>query len=117
MQRVLVTTIFLAVLAEGSKCFAERLNFQGQLHDANGNTWAGASVNLVFRVYDESGTLIQGPIAVATVPVAGGFVNTNFDVSLSTLDTVSKRLLGVAVDGGSEMQPRIELMRVPYAVS
>ena len=119
MARTLITLLTCLGLLAGSQavCSAETINFQGQLRNSNGDRWHGPSVNLAFRIYDEAGTLIQGPIAVTSVPVTDGFVNTNFDVNFSTLDTVAKRFLTVALDDGGEMQPRIELVRVPYAVS
>jgi len=92
-----------------------RLSYQAVLTDNAGNALPGPTVNLRFRIYNTVPAIVEGPIDVLNVPINNGVVSTLFDVSAATFDG-SDRLLGVAVNGGLELIPRIPLTAVPYAL-
>lgn len=92
-----------------------RLSYQAVLTDNLGNALPGPTVNLAFRIYSTAPALIEGPINVLAVPINNGVVSTLFDVSAATFDG-SDRLLGVTVNAGPELTPRIPLTAVPYAL-
>lgn len=92
-----------------------RLSYQAVLTDNLGNALPGPTVNLAFRIYSTVPALVEGPINVLNVPINNGVVSTLFDVSASSFDGAD-RLLGVSVNGGAELTPRIPLTAVPYAL-
>ncbi len=93
---------------------AMKLSFQALLRDNNGTPLPGP-VDLEFNIYKTDGTLVEGPIIVRVVPLVNGVADTTFPVSASSFDG-SGRELGVAVDGGAEMSPRLPLVTVPYSL-
>ena len=88
---------------------------QGRLTDASGNPLNGDH-NLLFRFYD---TPTGGsPLCASsqTVTLQNGLFSMN--PSCGQLYFDGRQLyLGVAVDGGSEMTPRLRIYAVPYALS
>lgn len=94
---------------------SRRLSYQAVLTDNLGNALPGPTVNLAFRIYTGAAVLVEGPINVLAVPINNGVVSTLFDVSASSFDGAD-RLLGVSVNGGAELTPRIPLTAVPYAL-
>jgi len=92
-----------------------RLSYQAVLTDNLGNALPGPTVNLAFRIYSTVPALVEGPINVLNVPINNGVVSTLFDVSAASFDGAD-RLLGVSVNGGAELTPRIPLTAVPYAL-
>ncbi len=93
---------------------ALRISFQALLRDNNGVPLAGPA-KLAFNIYDTGGTLIEGPISVGFVALTNGVADTTFPVLASSFDG-SGRELGVIVDGGTELSPRLPLVTVPYAL-
>jgi hypothetical protein len=93
---------------------SKRLSFQARLTDASGNPLPGPLVDLEFRVYNEQGGPLTPFILVEEVPITDGVVSTFFPVS-ADIFTGSARELGVTVNGGVELAPRIQLTAVPYA--
>ena len=94
---------------------SRRLSYQAVLTDNLGNALPGPTVNLAFRIYTGGAVLVEGPINVLAVPINNGVVSTLFDVSAASFDGAD-RLLGVSVNGGAELTPRIPLTAVPYAL-
>jgi len=94
---------------------SRRLSYQAVLTDNAGNALPGPTVNLAFRIYTSAAVLVEGPINVPNVPINDGVVDTSFPVSVGTFDG-SDRLLGVTVNAGAELAPRIQLTTVPYAL-
>jgi len=93
---------------------AMQLSFQALLRDTSGIPLVGP-VKLVFNIYATDGTFIEGPISVSSVPLTNGVADTTFPVLAASFDG-SGRELGVAVDGGAEMTPRLPLVTVPYSL-
>lgn len=94
---------------------SRRLSYQAVLTDNLGNALPGPTVNLAFRIYTSAAVLVEGPINVLAVPINDGVVDTSFPVSASSFDG-SDRLLGITVNAGPELAPRITLATVPYAL-
>jgi len=93
---------------------AMQLSFQAFLRKNNGAALEGP-VDLRFRIYVVGGALVEGPILVAAVPLVNGVADTTFPISASSFDG-SGRELGVSVNGGPEMTPRLPLVTAPYAL-
>ena len=91
-----------------------QLGFQALLRDNDGVPLAGP-VDLTFNIYAIGGGLIQGPIVVRAVPLVNGVADTTFPVAASSFDGTGREL-GVRVNAGAEMSPRIPLVTVPYAL-
>jgi len=72
-------------------------------------------VDLVFNIYTVGGALVEGPIPVRSVPLVNGVADTTFSVHATSFDGTGREL-GVSVDGGPEMTPRLPLVTVPYAL-
>lgn len=94
---------------------ASRVSFQALLKDGVGTPLAGP-VNLSFSIYDAAGggLLIEGPINVNAVTLANGVADVQVPVNANSFNGAA-RWLGVKVDGGPEMSPRLPLTSVPYA--
>ncbi len=94
------------------------MSYQGVLTDADGNPVPDGTYNFVFRLYlAESG---GDPIWEETqmVVISGGL----FDVILGQVNPLDLPFdrpyyLGISVDGGSEMSPRIPLSASPYSLT
>lgn len=92
-----------------------RLSFQAFLSDDQGNALPDGTVDLSFTIYDPITGPIEGPINVPGVPIAGGVVNCFVPVSRSSWDGLAREM-GVRVNGGDELAPRIPLVAVPHAM-
>jgi len=115
--------LFAAIFALffGGRAFAqipETMSYQGILTDASGRIVADGSYRLTFKLYESptSGPLIweenQG------VTVADGLFNVILGGSGALNVKFDKQYwLGIAVDGGSEMQPRIQLTASAYSLN
>jgi hypothetical protein len=120
MKRLLAL-VFLAILA-ASPALANApltISYQGVLTDNAGNLVADGNYNLTFNLYTV-------PVAGASiwtetqnnVPVAKGGFNVLLGsvASLSALTFDAPYYLGVAVNGGAELSPRIALASSPYSL-
>ncbi|MCB9851605.1 MAG: hypothetical protein H6819_00810 [Phycisphaerales bacterium] len=124
-QRIIRSMAFLAaaaaVLGTAIPSFAgpifsaetSRISFQAMLTDGQGDPLPDGPVNLAFTIYHPVIGPIEGPIAVAT-NVSGGVVSVMVPVSRNSWDG-GPREMGVSVNGGVEMMPRIPLVSVPHA--
>ncbi len=91
-----------------------QLSFQAFLRKNNGAALAGP-VDLRFNIYTVGGALVEGPILVRQVPLVNGVADTTFPVSARSFDGTGREL-GVSVDDGEEMAPRLPLVTTPYAL-
>lgn len=97
-------------------------NYQGVVRDANGNLLATDTYSMSFRIYDGVASL-NPPLweeAHSGVTVRDGRFGVTLGYSNTITSTVfaesSDRFVGVTVDGFAEMQPRLRLVSVPYAM-
>jgi hypothetical protein len=94
---------------------ASKISFQALLKDGVGVPLAGPA-NLEFNLYTVAvgPGLAEGPISVLNVPLANGVADVQVPVNANSFDGTA-RWLGVKVNGGAEMSPRLPLTAVPYA--
>ncbi len=115
----LATCLILAISARSlvaEPIFApdtSRISFQALLTEPGGDPVPDGPANLTFQIYETGVGLVEGPIPIATI-VTNGVVNVMIPVSRTTWDG-GPRELGVSVNGGAEMTPRIPLVSVPHA--
>lgn len=88
---------------------------QGRLTDASGNPLNG-SHNLLFRFYNMSTGGSPLCSSSQTVTLQNGLFSMNAQCGQRNFDG-QQLYLGVAVDGGSEMTPRLPIYPVAYALS
>lgn len=96
---------------------ATSIGFQGVLNGADGKLLANGSYTVVFRFYD-SPTVAGWRYATTneSVALAGGVASTAITVDPSIFDG-STRYLGISVNGGQELAPRVLVMAVPYSLA
>ncbi len=104
-----------ATLAQSS---ATSISFQGALKGANGQALPDGPHTLVFRFYDaeQGGSSIGSPITKNNVQVTGGIASTPVEVAPATFNGQTS-YLGISVDGGQELTPRLLITAVPYAIT
>ena len=95
----------------------QTMSYQGVLTEANGNPVNG-SVSLTFKLYDAAtgGTKLWEETQQVTV------TNGLFNVILGSVNPLTLPFdkpywLGICVDGGAELTPRIELTSSPYSMT
>ncbi|UCE60822.1 MAG: hypothetical protein JSU63_03550 [Phycisphaerales bacterium] len=90
-----------------------QLSFQGLLTDVGGNPLQ-SPVDLSFQLYDLAGYPVGTPIDLTSVPISNGIVSTELPIQDGVLDGTG-RTLGVSVNGGTELSPRIPLTSAPQS--
>ncbi len=113
MLRLLLSLLLLAVVAQVAQA-QDRMNFQGQLNNADG-TPANGEFSVAFSLYIDS--LGGAPLLTQTrrLRIVEGFFNTSLDVRTLRFDTLY--WAGLAVEGGPELRPRLPLFSSPYSRS
>lgn len=92
------------------------INYQGILKDGSGVIVTNGDYNITFKLYDVDAG--GSPLWTETkvVNVVDGIINTKLgSVTPLTLPFDNTYWLGVTIDAGSELTPRIELASVPYS--
>jgi hypothetical protein len=107
-----------AALAQAS---ATSISFQGVLNGTNGQPLANGSYTLGFQFWDHptstaASNRVGSAVTVPGVAVNGGVASTAIPMDSAWFNGQT-RYLGVAVNGGSELTPRVLVTAVPYAVS
>ncbi len=115
--RLAILSGLLAHTALGAELnSATSTSFQGVLNGPNGQPLANGSYNLTFRFYTNAATAVAlGVTNVSNVPVSGGVASTAIPVEPVWFDGQT-RYLGISVNGGTELAPRVMVTAVPYAV-
>ncbi len=116
MKSLIFLIMFMSGLVNAQ--IPKTLSYQGVLTDASGTAVTDGSYSLTFKLY-ESAT--SGPLVweeTQSVTVANGI----FSVILGSSTTLNllfnkQYWLGIAVDGGSELQPRIQLTSAAYSLN
>jgi len=111
--------LFFSALPAGAEV-PQVISYQGRLDDSLGNPIPGGSYEMVFSIYGvpEGGGALwtSGP---QMITVNNGVFeyslgsNVSFPASFFNTDTL--RFLGISVDGGDEMTPRVRFKTVAYA--
>lgn len=120
MIRPIFSSCLLLVLLAGNALaqIPQTLSYQGVLTDALGTAVTDGNYSLTFKLY-ESAT--SGPLVweeTQGVTVANGIFSVVLGSSTAlTLPFDKQYWLGIAVDGGSELQPRIQLTSAAYSLN
>jgi hypothetical protein len=96
---------------------ASSISFQGALTGTNGQTLPNGSYNLGFKFYTNA--LTTNALATTNVTgvlVTGGIASTTIPVEAAWFDGQT-RYFGISVNGGVELEPRVLVTAVPYAIS
>ena len=121
MKKLLIFGIIIGLFLSASPCWCEvpeLINYQGILTDDTGTPLEG-TFNLSFKIYGSKlGNDSLWWEHQIGVPVSNGL----FNVMLGSISPISNsvfsdtlRYLGIAVNFGNELTPRIRLASVPYA--
>ncbi|MGE3181522.1 MAG: hypothetical protein AB7N71_07825 [Phycisphaerae bacterium] len=91
-----------------------RMSFQARLTDNMGDPLPGPTVNLSFRLYDEDGFPLGGAIGMNNVSILDGIVDVLVPFSPADFNGAARQI-GISVNGGTELAPRLDLGATPYA--
>jgi len=114
---VLLTLLLLLLPATAAAAVPTTIGWQGVVSDG-GNLLQGAH-DLTFRLYTTAsgGTALWTETQTLTLVDGVGEAVLGSVQSLGAVDFAQALWLGVAVDGGAELEPRTELTAVPYALA
>ncbi len=120
MKRLLmILTVFaLLIPITGSAQIPRTLNYQGVLTDGSGDAVSDGSYDLAFALYNvpSGGTALWDETQPVTVS-KGIFSAILGSVTPIDLDFDETYYLGISVEGGDELLPRIELTSSAYAMN
>lgn len=91
-----------------------QFSFQARLTDNGGNPLPGPTADLTFQLYSGGGAALGAPIVLNAVPLSNGIVDVLVPFSPSNFDGTARQI-GVRVNGGAELAPRLPVGSVPYA--
>jgi len=118
LRAIIVLSIIFSLPCSNSHAqIPQTMSYQGVLTDANGNPVANGTYNIFFRLYDDdSGN--QRWTESQNVEVTDGI----FSVILGTITPLNLTFdrqywLGIAIGGGAELSPRIQLASSPYSLN
>lgn len=102
--RLLFSLFLIALFVQLAQ--AQKMNVQGQVNNADG-TPADGEFNVTFRLYTDS--LGGTPVLTEAqrLAIASSFFQTSLDVRSIPFDT--EYFLGISIDGGDELRPRLPL--------
>ena len=115
---VLLAALLLTLPLPASSQAPSTIGYQSVLTDASGNPVADGSQDITFKIYNVStgGTALWTETQTVTT-TNGVFSAVLGSVSALTGVSFSQSLwLGIAVGGGAELSPRIELTGTPYSL-
>ncbi len=91
------------------------ISFQGALAGSGGQPLANGNYNLTFKIYDvPAGSTALATSNVPSVPVIGGIASTPIPAETAWFNGQT-RYLGIDINGGEELSPRVLITAVPYA--
>ena len=99
----------------GLNPLARQLSFQAFLTDDLGDPLDGPT-DLQFQLYDGAGNPIGSPILIDGTMVDNGLVSTQIPVPFGALNGEAGTL-GVQINGGEELSPRVPLTSAAYALN
>jgi len=107
----------IAVSSAVSAQIPKTMSYQGVLADTSGNSVVDGNYNLTFRIYNIASGGTEIWTETQTIPVVDGIFNAILgSVTPLNLAFDQPYWLGVSVEGGIELSPRIELTSVPYSL-
>ena len=121
MKKLVLLFVLMFTLIAFTEMFSqgipETANYQGVLKDASGNIVPDGNYNITFKLYDSvvGGTVLWTEAKV--VNIIGGIINTHLGsvVPLNSNLFIGPTWLGISIESGSELTPRIALTSTPYS--
>ena len=121
MKKLVLLFVLMFTLIAFTEMFSqgipETANYQGVLKDASGNIVPDGNYNITFKLYDSvvGGTVLWTEAKV--VNIVGGIVNTQLGsvVPLNSNLFIGPTWLGISIESGGELTPRIALTSTPYS--
>ena len=116
---VLLTASLVLMSQSGLSQIPQTMSYQGVLANADGTAVADGVYSLTFRLYIAGiGTTAKWQETHSSVPVIDGL----FNVFLGSVEVLTPSFdkqywLGISVDGGAELEPRIQLASSPYSLN
>jgi len=115
-----ITGIVLTILLAAQMMFAQTINTQGVLRDANGYSLDDGSYSVTFRIYDAvtGGTLKWND--TYDISVTNGVFSVTLGDDSNPIDTLSDDQpywIGIEVGSDGEMSPRLKLSTTPYEMN
>lgn len=99
---------------------AQKLSVQGLLKKGDGTSLPDGNYTMKFNFYDTNGNFVAA-VTTNDVPVSGGVYSALLDASSATpsnaLNFSTEYLVGLVVNGGTELTPRITMSAAPYALA
>ena len=115
LSMVIMALISLAPAAKGQPSSANSISFQGALDGGNGQPLANGAYTLTFSFYNVAvGGTAVGTSTVPNVVVSGGIASTPVPVN-PTWFYGQTCYLGISINSGPELTPRVMVTGVPYA--
>ncbi|MDP2362138.1 MAG: hypothetical protein Q8M94_00045, partial [Ignavibacteria bacterium] len=114
---IVLTVLMLFAISIQAQTIPNTINYQGVLKDGSGVVVANGNYNITFKFYDveTSGTELWTETNV--VSVVDGMINTQIgSVTPLNLPFDVQYWLGITVEAGSELSPRIKLTSAPYSL-
>ncbi len=121
LRKIVLATLLIAAFCTAATAGVEPcpwINFQGVLRDADGNVVPDDSYDMTFRLYDVSsgGTALWTESQTATV--VGGIFNAILGKTTPLdLPFDAPYWLGISINQGAELSPRIQLTASAYSLS
>ena len=115
---LIIITLLLLIVQLSQAQIPRTLSFQGVLTDATGQKVSDNNYNLTFKLYDvdKGGTALWQE--TQTVPVSEGIFNVILGNNTSlNLNFDKQYWLGITIDSGSELAPRIKLTSSAYSLN
>lgn len=91
-----------------------RISFQARFTDNSGDPLPDGLVELTFNLYHPINGLVEGPIVLANVPISSGIVDVYIPFANSSFNGEAREL-GVSINGGMELAPRIPMAASAHA--
>ena len=116
-QLILILFFLIVPHASFAQSSATSIGFQGALTGAGGQPLANGNYTLTFKFYTNATTLTAVATSnVPNVPVTGGLASTPIPVDAAWFNGET-RYLGIALNGGTELSPRVLVTAMPYALN
>jgi len=116
---VLLTASLVLMSQSGLSQIPQTMSYQGVLANADGTAVADGVYSLTFRLYIAGiGTTAKWQETHSSVPVIDGLFNVFLgSVEALTIPFDVQYWLGISVDGGAELEPRVKLASSPYSLN
>jgi Chaperone of endosialidase len=113
-----ILPLLFAMVAVGLQ--AQKLSVQGLLKKGDGTSLPDGNYTMKFNFYDTNGNFVAA-VTTNDVPVSGGVYSALLDASSASpsnaLNFSTEYLVGLVVNGGTELTPRITMSAAPYALA